>query len=291
MAEEKANTAVPLSPVPVEPTAKEARAALRLEQQRAATTLHTAMVRCLSPIRLAAFEDSSGGENSASWIIGRYWYSVAFGEQLYPALHYLEVALRNALYEAIATRFATPNGVDVPDCWLDWPRTATVLHQDQAEQWRDDVEKVEHAKRLIARDGRVVDQGRLIAELSFGFWVGLFAGHYGGRAGDTDPRKLWPDLLPVVFPDLPEDMRKRAVVADRLQQIRLLRNRAYHHEPLWRRKVQGDAKLIIETIGWIDPTIAAMASNATKAAATHLHQGIGDYEKRAREYAHGALGE
>jgi hypothetical protein len=265
--------------------AQEARRAERVAAELASEKLHALLAQRLSALRMTAFEDTTPqANNSASWVVGRYLFSVASAEALTPALHFLEVTLRNAIYEAIATRFAASNGVDIPHCWLDWSANDTVLYRDPAQPWRDDFQKVQAAKREIARDGRAVETGRLIAELSFGFWTGLFAGHYGGRAGDPDPKKLWPDLLPMVFPMLPVEDRKRAFVAERLNAIRKIRNRAFHHEPLWRRRPVTDLKLVTETIGWMDATVAALARESCRAKEVQ-ERGVGGYEKHARAFA------
>ena len=69
-------------------------------------------------------------------------------------------------------------------------------------------------------------------------------------------QKLWPRLLEPIFPYIPRKQRTRSQLASRLHEIRLLRNRVFHHEPLWNRtNINAQHGLIIETIGWINPAM------------------------------------
>lgn len=94
------------------------------------------------------------------------------------------------------------------------------------------------------REGKPLDAGRVVAELSFGFWTGLFGPKY------TD---LWKDHLVKVFPRRP---LQRAQVQSRLNGIRKLRNRVAHHETILDRSLQRDANQIFDTISWINPIVA-----------------------------------
>lgn len=267
-------------------TAREARAKARAEALRTTSLLLARTRSSFSEVRMDAFLDPRDpSKNTPSWVLGRYWYNVAYAESLYPSLHILEVGLRNAIYNAIAEERTEHTGVDIADCWLDWPDAVTVLRVDPAASSRDDFGKVKAAKREILKDRRELSAGRLIAELNFGFWTGLFSGYYGGReGGGDDARRLWPDLLPGVFPNLAASERKRSVIAARLNSIRHLRNRSYHHEPIWQRKLLVDFNMIVETIGWIDELLAEMAKDNSRVRVVS-ERGIGGYEKQARDFA------
>ena len=265
-------------------TADQVRAAHKANTSAATAKLHAVMAQKLSAVRLQAFEDASAkADNAHSWIVARYWYSVAYAESLYPALHYLEVGLRNAIYEAVATHLS-PVNIGLPPCWLDWPEADTVLYRDAVRTSADDFLRVQSAKRAILQNSHQVDAGRLVAELSFGFWTGLFAGHYGARAGDDASRKFWPHLLPVVFPNLPTELRARTRLPEHLKAIRQLRNRAFHHEPLWRRKLKVDLELVMDTVSWLDPVLLSVADVTSRAKAIG-QEGVGVQEKRVRDFA------
>ncbi len=90
-----------------------------------------------------------------------------------------------------------------------------------------------------------------MANLTLGFWLSLFRIRY--------EQVLWPKLLEPVFPHCPRNQRTRQNAYLRLDQIRRLRNRVFHHEPIWRLPDLSEQHLLIlETIGWISPVMLAM---------------------------------
>ena len=70
---------------------------------------------------------------------------------------------------------------------------------------------------------------------------------------------LWPKLLEPVFPHCPRSQRTRRNVYVRLDEIRRLRNRVFHHEPIWHLPdLEERHQEILETIGWISPAMLEM---------------------------------
>ena len=113
------------------------------------------------------------------------------------------------------------------------------------------MDAVATAKSQLARDRKVPDPNRVVAELSFGFWTGLFGRAYEGR--------IWPRLLRGVLPHMPRTVRVRSHAASRFHDLRHLRNRISHHEPIWKFRDLGrryDA--IVETIGWLEPALTSL---------------------------------
>ncbi len=274
-------TEAPESDGEAAPTLQARKLAERLAAHHATSKLHALLSHHFSPERIGSFEDHSKADNTPQRIIARYLFSIAAVEALVPAFHVLEVALRNGIYNAVAARITEKKGQAIADCWLDWPEHETLLQNDRTKRVATDYDKVQAAKQDILRR-RSLNTGRLIAELSFGFWSGLFASHYGGRSEEMDT-KFWPALLPVVFSNLPTGY-DRGMVAERLANIRKLRNRAFHHEPLWRRSVKTDLEMISETIGWIDPILAGFARTMSSAK-TIQETGFDGYAKRATVFA------
>jgi hypothetical protein len=97
----------------------------------------------------------------------------------------------------------------------------------------------------------VVKPGRVVAALNFGFWVKLCANAYAGavwpRIEDRFPRHL-----------------TRQIIHERLVEVKTLRNRVAHHETLIKRDRQKDYEQLLETTGWISPTVRAWAESETK---------------------------
>ena len=86
-------------------------------------------------------------------------------------------------------------------------------------------------------------EGKVIAELSFGFWRYLVAKRYQATA--------WP-ALQQAFPLHPAgSSAPRVDVDDRMQRIHVLRNRIAHHEPIFRRDLAHDHADMLTLVRWI----------------------------------------
>ena len=156
--------------------------------------------------------------------LSAYAWNVALCESLYPVLNGLEITLRKHIHYAASDEFGD-------EYWFDRLRT---------KKSKDALQKAR--KKL----GASFTSGDMVAQLNFGFWAGLFDSQY--------EEQLWRKLLKPVFPGVPNQHRTRGRLSKRLYHIRLLRNRVFHHEPVWSRgdltELHGQ---ILETIGWISP--------------------------------------
>jgi len=163
------------------------------------------LVAALSPARWAGF--ARGVDDDAA--LARYLWNIQLCEALYPLLHLLEIGLRNGLHRELSIHFDRSDWFD-----MGWLRTS------QAE----DIEKAREDLASLRRDP---SPDRIVAEVTFGFWCGLFNRHYEHN------QLLWPTLIKPVFPRLPKAMRAIRTVEKNINQMRQLRNRVFHHEPIW----------------------------------------------------------
>ena len=106
------------------------------------------------------------------------------------------------------------------------------------------------AKDTLAKSRKPVDPPRVVAELSFGFWVSLLGRGPSGRYETT----LWRPAVHRAFPHI-RSLRKH--VHAPLDSLRVLRNRIAHHEPIFTRHLAADYARILTVIGWICPDTAA----------------------------------
>ncbi len=176
-------------------------------------------------------------------VLARYLWNAALCEALYPSLQALEVALRNTVFSAGSAVYpftGTPQPGQVP-CWLDAPG---VLHADDARM-------VDSAKARLAAANKALEPGRLVAELTFGFWTALFDVRY------ENSRILWPRLFSQkIFADGPRSKRSRKALSPLLNRVRHLRNRVFHHEPIWHwRDLADQHSLAMDMIGWMSPEL------------------------------------
>jgi len=152
-----------------------------------------------------------------------YEYNVQLSEALYGLLHGLEVAVRNAAHHALTISYGSASWYDSPPTpGFGIPQAGAAgpaWHQyaPLSPYWRD---KVDEAKR---RPGVGRNPGKVIAELTFGFWVDLLQ--------SRNHRSLWVDRkLNAAFPNARG--KTRSDIHNRLKSIQLLRNRISHHEPV-----------------------------------------------------------
>lgn len=210
-------------------------------------------------LRLEAYSRDPQHPDPERVVLARYLLNLALCEALYPALHMLEVVLRNAVCRAATVRWPGSGALDPTtgrlDCWLDWePARSPLLEVHQR--------MVDGAKVELTKLGYPLTEGRLIAALPFGFWTGMFSSPYGDPM-PSQPR-LWPSLFTLAFPHAPAGGLRRSSLADELRQIRLLRNRVFHHEPIWRRKVRRDEDAICALIGRSSSTAAQMVRETSR---------------------------
>lgn len=190
-----------------------------------------ALTPALSAERLSGYRLPA--DTDALDALARYAWNVAIAEALYPTLQSVEIALRNTLHVAIAGQLNNPRWLTMSSTMLAPREAATVAE----------------AVLTLNRQGKPLTEGRLIAELSFGFWTSLLDRRY-------EPA-LWPSLLRPAFPSLPRRRRTRHELSRRFTQIRRLRNRAFHHEPIWHwQDLPRQHAELLEAIVWINPALA-----------------------------------
>lgn len=165
----------------------------------------------------------------AKLTLARYMLNMALSESLYPTLQFAEIALRNALHRELTARFGT-------DTWYDSPQARLTL-------WQQD--KVTEAKSTLGRNREPLTSGRVIAELTFGFWTGFFNNAHA-RTG------IGSFLSRSAFPHAPATEQYQAKLDRRWQDIRDLRNRVFHHERIlhW-RDLDARHQAILEIISWM----------------------------------------
>lgn len=102
-------------------------------------------------------------------------------------------------------------------------------------------EMIAKARRALANEGKAVTPDRIIAELSFGFWVAILAPRY--------ENSLWRPALRKAFPNRPKRVERKDIHKS-INALRRLRNRVAHHEPILDRDLAHDYQQIARILGW-----------------------------------------
>jgi hypothetical protein len=187
----------------------------------------------LTDERLISYDRVTGGRHAETLIL--YEWNTAASAAFYASLQGFEVVLRNALDREL-TRWHAARGrrghwYDDPDGVLDVRR-----HRDIAE-----------ARDRIRVHRRPITPGRIVAELSLGFWRSLLSARY--------EHHLWIPALRHAFPGLRP--KRRREIAARVTRLHLLRNRLAHHEPIHQRDLAADYADLLFVVGAVCPRARA----------------------------------
>jgi hypothetical protein len=175
----------------------------------------------------------------------------------------VEVVLRNLISEAISTHHdAIRPG---PLRWYDDPSWLTPGRPFTAQTTKAIASAMSRAKDSgPLAGGPRPGEGRVVAELSLGFWRYLLIARY--------EHSLWNPTIRQCFPALQQlsgaDSRKSVYAV--VEKLNYLRNRVAHHEPIYEPfHIPGHTATVdpgqtltdaIELISWNDPTAASWIS-------------------------------
>jgi hypothetical protein len=193
---------------------------------------HQCLQTHLSIVRWESYRQTPQEVDADIW--QRYQENLQLCQGLYVPLHLFEISLRNHLHILLKSK-------DVNWCTgyfsgKDFQYQGTILVKQGQDRLADAIYTLTNKKRLPQPT-----EGQIVAELNFGFWVELFSNSYSSllwaytqKGGDT---------LRTVFPALPNNYVLQAnaqtvtnVIYPCLKIIVFLRNRIFHHEPIWHEK-------------------------------------------------------
>lgn len=188
--------------------------------------------RALSRTRLETYRSKDDPASDLEMITNYFW-DIDLAEALVPSLHAVELAVRNSMHEAMTMQIRT-------EMWFYEPG---LLRSTQLEMLASGLDK-------LARKRNDATPDRIVSALPFGFWVSLLTAPY--------EQSIWApgafQLLFDVFPNAGAVSRKQ--VHTRLDGIRDLRNRVFHHQHIWDRpNLYQEHEDILEAIGWVNGTL------------------------------------
>jgi len=175
----------------------------------------------ISQDRLAPYFQKTRGNRKKA--IQFYVWNMMISSTFYPPLQCLEVTLRNSIHRELSKKYNAT-----------WYENINNLLK------YNDQEKIQSAKDALLKQGKPLEPSRIVAELSFGFWVSLL-----GKGERGNYETLWRNALYKAFPNAKP---RRKEVHNDLDKIRKLRNRIAHHEPIHKRDLREDYDLIIQLI-------------------------------------------
>ncbi|GAA1683473.1 hypothetical protein ACFTSF_28915 [Kribbella sp. NPDC056951] len=195
----------------------------------------------LGPYLLATDGSLTGAHHLYHW---NAQVSAAFQE----VLHYVEVGLRNAMDGQLAS-WATALGAELP-----WYRDLRVPLTPPTRR------KVEVARSNAARGGQSELHGKVVAELMLGFWWSLLSDEYN--------RRLWQPCLQHAF----DGPVRRARLHSELNELRRLRNRIAHHEPIHGWDLAAEHARVLDVAGRISPRLSERIETVSRVPAVLLER-------------------
>lgn len=170
--------------------------------------LEPALLASLSAARLGRYLKDSGGNRPSA--LRLYDWNVRLSQGLYVRLQIWEITLRNRMNGFLSEKFGK-----------DWPHRPVVsqLRKSDLDRLRTSVLRQKNRRGL---DFPTTDM--IVADLSAGFWVAMFAQRYSRMFG-------WPDNLQKVFPYARSHERHEIFAMN--GRVLEIRNRIAHHEPIY----------------------------------------------------------
>lgn len=182
-----------------------------------------AIRQSLSPARMSTYEAAAPPrDDTDSAAINLYIWNFQISGAFMAPLHICEVVVRNAISEAIEAKYGPS-----------WPWSRGF------EQSLPSLAKKELSKERNNKN----TTGKVIPELKLVFWEKMLTSRHDDR--------IWKPCLAQVFPEV--DSTKavsslRYEISQDLQEIRGLRNRIAHHEPIFKRNLTDDFNRIARLI-------------------------------------------
>lgn len=189
-----------------------------------------AIKAALSAARIGTYETAAGtqGDEDPSALDLYLWNAQVSGAFLSP-LHICEVVIRNAVADALEPKYGA-RWPWAPGFEQSLPSPAAGYNP------RQDLFNARRNAHTV---------GKVIPELKFVFWQRMFTSRHDTR--------LWNTYLLQVMPGLDAskpigDLRK--AIYDDLEEVRALRNRIAHHEPILARNLAEDFDRITRLIAY-----------------------------------------
>ena len=185
----------------------------------------------LSAPRLATYENvlKKVPQNTSDTtdVLNLYLWNATVSGALFFPMQLCEVVVRNAVSQAIASVYGE-----------NWPWNQTFVGS------LANNEKQDLSKGIGTFEPSPSMTGRVVAAMTLNFWEKMFTARHDDR--------IWNQNLRVVFPNLDPGLtvaQARERIYGFMNDVRTLRNRIAHHEPIFNCDINGNYKKIQWLIG------------------------------------------
>jgi hypothetical protein len=200
----------------------------------------------LSLERFARYLEWAGGDRAMA--LEFYVLTTRLSEALYTPLQMLEVALRNRIHGVMTAAHH--------DRWFEDDRFLMAGNQ-QSQLFK--------AIEDLASDKRELTAGRMVAALTFSFWTAMLSPIYDA---------LWQTTLHKIARRQDGKGLRRKDFSRPLAQIRTLRNRVAHHEPIIYWNLPKHYEAIIQLTEWLSPSAANWSRTHSRFVDAYPAEGV-----------------
>ena len=199
------------------------------------------IIETLTPGRLSKYLQVTNHNQRLA--LGLYCRNSTVSAAFFSDIHFLEVALRNKFHIELTAKYGADWFRAAPFLALQNPRTQGILlkaERDAQKHWTP---------------GVVLPAGKVVAELTFGFWLNL-----------TDKRlehSLWTPCLHKAFAS--GKVPRRSRLNGDLEKIRQLRNRIAHHEAIFHMDLAGLHQTLTLVTAQLCPDVASLMRRTSSA--------------------------
>lgn len=193
-------------------------------------TLFERLKPAISSERLGTYLTAAGFDQERALKI--YVWNACVGEAFHLPIQGVEVALRNSVNVGLCATFT--------DQWWTNEDFLRICEKEQKDDLNVAFRRIQNRKKPLIT-------GQVVATLSFGFWVAMLRPRYNPR--------IWSLQLRSAFPHLPKD-KTRYDLDPAAKRIADLRNRIWHHEPIFRMSLSEEYRAVMVLLSWLSPTKA-----------------------------------
>ena len=191
-----------------------------------------AIKAALSAARIATYEAATTTIPPLPGALALYAWNAQVSAAMLAPLHLCEVVIRNAVSDAITAIYGA-----------NWPWSTTFVTS-----LPNPPRGFNPTTDLIQARNNKATTGKVIPELKFVFWQTMFTSRFDVRIWNPHLRSVMPHLDPTKTLQ-----QLRGLIYSELEQLRKLRNRIAHHEPIFTRNLLDDFQKIQELIAFRCP--------------------------------------
>lgn len=218
------------------------------------------VIDCVSQVRLKTYKTElvakplapqAAAPLATAPAVKAYFLLNDISQHFFVPLQLVEVSLRNKLNAHVKRKKNNPRWYDVVPVG------------------KLNLDRVHAAKKFALQDNAKYQPDDVVCRLMFGFWVSLLDRDY--RDTTKHMQCIWDQFaLKQVFPGAPAGLTIGRIF-NRLTHLNDLRNRLFHHEPIWKagsvssvdgaiERLQSQYQDVLEVLGWISPEMKGLAN-------------------------------